>query len=61
MATITIETWLDSGANHDSTYRTSFEVDADEWAAMTDEQKDEYAKDTAWERMDWGWKIGEPL
>jgi hypothetical protein len=35
---ITIETWLDSGANHQSDYRTSFEIDADEWAAMNEKE-----------------------
>jgi len=57
MSIITIETWLDSGANHESSYKTQFEIDEDEWNAMSEEEKDNYAKDYAWERMDWGWKI----
>lgn len=52
----TIETWLDSGANSQSCYRSYFEVDADEWDAMTEDEKDEYAKEVAWDRMDWGWR-----
>ena len=54
---ITIETWVDSGANHQSSYKSSFEIESDEWAAMSDDEKDEYAKDVAWERVDWGWKV----
>lgn len=61
MSMLTIEIWLDSGANHESTYMSSFEIDEAEWVAMTDEQKDDYARDVAWDRMDWGWKVkGEP-
>ncbi len=56
MSTIKIKAWLDSGADADSKYQTEFEVDAEEWAAMTEEEKDEYAKDHAWEKMEWGWE-----
>jgi hypothetical protein len=59
MSIITIKTWLDSGANHQSSYETEFEVDRDEWWAMTEEEKDAYAKDYAWDRMYWGWVIKE--
>ena len=55
--TITIETWLDSGANHQSCYKSSFEVDAEDWASMSQEEKDDFAKEVAWDRMDWGWKV----
>ena len=54
---ITIETWLDSGANSQSCYRTEFYVDAEQWGTMSDDEKDDYAKDVAWERMEWGWKV----
>jgi len=56
MTTKTIKVWLDSGANIHSCYRAEFEVDANDWDAMSDEQKDEVAKEYAWDRMDWGWE-----
>ena len=57
MSTITIKAWLDSGANHQSAYEVEFEIDELEWNAMSEDERDEYAKDYAWERMDWGWAI----
>jgi hypothetical protein len=57
MSTIKIKAWLDSGANIHSCYRTEFEIDKAEWDAMSEEEKEEEAKDHAWGRMDWGWKI----
>jgi len=54
-ATKTIKAWLNSGANIHSCYKVEFEVDTDEWDAMSDDEKDEYAKEYAWQRMDWGW------
>ncbi len=57
MKNITIETWLDSGANSQSAYKNEFEIDKAEWDAMTEDEKDEYAKDVAWDRMDWGWRV----
>lgn len=56
---LTIEAWLDSGANHRSDYRVEFEVDEDEWNALSEEEKDEYAKEYAWGRIDWGWVVKE--
>jgi hypothetical protein len=52
----TIKCWLDSGANIHSMYETEFEVEDDEWGAMTEEQKDEVAREHAWNRMEWGWR-----
>ena len=57
MTELKIKTWLDSGANAEATYEVEFEVDADEWNAMTDDEKDEYAKEYAFERSDWGWSV----
>lgn len=57
MSNITIKAWLNSGANIHSCYETKFEIDKDEWDAMSEEDKDEYAKDYAWGRMDWGWRV----
>jgi hypothetical protein len=59
MSTIKIKAWLDSGANHDSTYWVWFEVDKDDWYRMSEEERQEYAKDHAWDRMDWGWFVEE--
>jgi hypothetical protein len=59
MSNITIEAWLDSGANEESTYWVEFEVDEAEWSAMSEEERDEYAKEYAWGRMDWGWTVKE--
>jgi hypothetical protein len=59
MSIITIKTWLDSGANHQSLYESEFEIEETEWSAMSEEERDEYAKDYAWGRMDWGWVIKE--
>lgn len=55
MSKLKIKAWLDSGANAASTYEVEFEVDADEWNAMTDDEKYEYAKEYAFERSEWGW------
>ena len=59
MSTITIKTWLDSGANAQSTYWSEFEIEEAEWSAMSEEEREQYAKDYAWDRMDWGWVIKE--
>ena len=57
MTNITIKAWLDSGANAYSTYETEFEIDEAEWSAMTEEAKNEYARECACAYMDWGWEI----
>lgn len=54
--------WLDSGANIHSKYEQVVDleddlgIDSEEWDQMTDEGKEEVMKDTAWERMDWGFE-----
>jgi hypothetical protein len=57
MSQLTIKTWLDSGANHDSTRWVEFEIEEEEWGRMTEEERDEYAKDYAWDHLDWGWVV----
>jgi hypothetical protein len=57
MSMIKIKTWLDSGANIHSCRETEFEIDEAEWCAMSEDEKDEYAKEVAWDRMDWGWDV----
>jgi hypothetical protein len=59
MSTIKIKAWLDSGANTHSCRETEFEVDEDEWSDMSDKEKDDYAKEYAWDHMDWGWVVKE--
>jgi len=56
---ITIKAWLDSGANIHSCRETEFEIDEAEWSEMTEEERDEYAKQIAWDRMHWGWVVKE--
>ena len=55
MTTLKIKAWLDSGANIHSKRTVTFEVDKEDWETMSDEEKDECAKEYAWDRMDWGW------
>ena len=57
MSMIKIKAWLDSGANIHSCRETEFEIDEAEWSAMSEDEKDEYAKEVAWDRMDWGWVV----
>lgn len=52
-----IRTWCDSGANSQSSFEDEFEIDEEEWRAMTDDEKDAYAKEVAFGRLDWGWKV----
>lgn len=59
MTTIKIDTWCDSGANAQSRYESEFEVDSEEWVSMTDDEKDAFAKEVAFDRLDWGWKLKE--
>ena len=59
MSTIKIKAWLDSGANIHSCRETEFEIDEGEWNRMSEEEKDGYAKEIAWDRMDWGWVVKE--
>ena len=59
MTTITIKVWLDSGANAYSCYKSEFEIEKAEWDALSEEDKEAYAKDYAWDRVDWGFKEEE--
>ena len=59
MTMIRIIAWLDSGANCESSYQTTFEIDKQEWLDMNEQEQEEYAKDHAWSRMDWGWIVVE--
>jgi hypothetical protein len=57
MSMIKIKAWLDSGANVHSCRWTDFEIEEAEWSAMSEDERDEYAKEVAWDRMDWGWIV----
>ena len=49
--------WLDSGANVHSAYKQEIELDMtdEEWDAMTEDEKDEYMREIAFVRSDWGY------
>lgn len=52
--------WLSSGANHASTYRTTVTLDEvgltdEDFDAMSDQDKDDFFREIAFERSDWGW------
>ncbi len=54
-----IRFWLDSGANIYSRYERTMSTEEigftdEEWDALSEDEKEEVAKDVAWERMDWG-------
>ncbi|ELY5887230.1 hypothetical protein SNN87_001302 [Cronobacter sakazakii] len=54
--------WLDSGANIHSKYEQVVDLEDDlgisdeEWEQMDDEVKNEFMKEIAWDRMDWGFE-----
>lgn len=57
MAILTVNVWLDSGANIHSCYRTSFEIDKDVYEKMSESEIEEYVREYAFERADWGWEV----
>ncbi|CAB4152676.1 hypothetical protein UFOVP607_26 [uncultured Caudovirales phage] len=57
MSNITIKAWLNSGANINSKREIEFEVDLDDWNSMDDDEKEEFARDYAFEQSDWGWEV----
>ncbi|EOV9625899.1 hypothetical protein ACN5OL_001811 [Cronobacter sakazakii] len=54
--------WLDSGANIHSKYEQVVDLEDDlgisdeEWEQMDDEGKNEFMKEIAWDRMEWGFE-----
>ncbi|EOC1313781.1 hypothetical protein ACI09C_002843 [Cronobacter turicensis] len=54
--------WLDSGANHNSSYEQEIDIEedlnitSDEWHALSEEERDEVMRDVAWDRMEWGFE-----
>lgn len=59
-----IKFWCDSGANAFSRYEgeTTLEelgVSEAEWAALTEDQRDDLMRDFALERLDWGYALAD--
>lgn len=55
-----LKVWCDSGANAFSCFKTEvpiseFGLTDEEWDGLTDDQKDKYVKDVAWQRLEWGY------
>jgi hypothetical protein len=50
--------WCDSGANAHSCREDECEIEMteEEFAAMSDEEKEEMMREYAFERLDWGWE-----
>lgn len=56
-----IKFYLDSGANIHSQYSAVYSlkdlnITEEEWDSMSEEQKEEFARDIAWQRAEWGWQ-----
>ncbi len=51
--------WLDSGANNDSCHEQTVSLDDigisdDEWAAMSEDEREQEMREIAFEASDWG-------
>jgi hypothetical protein len=44
---------------HGSQCSDEIEVDDEEWAAMSEDEREAFARDVAFERMEWGWEVCE--
>lgn len=56
-----IEVWLDSGANHASCYTQvltweDLGITEEEWDLFSEEEREETARDIAFDRSDWGYR-----
>lgn len=56
-----LKIWLDSGANIHSCYEVivtleEMNVTKEEWDEMTDEEKDDFCREIAFSRSDWGYE-----
>lgn len=52
--------WLDSGANAHSCYEQEVSLEdmgvtREQWDEWSEEYKDDYMRDFAWNRMEWGY------
>lgn len=52
--------WCDSGANHQSCRRQTVSLEDldltdEEWEAMTESERDDFMRDIALDRLDWGY------
>lgn len=52
---LTFKVWLDSGANSQSCYKDTVEVPEDEWQSLTAEEQEDYMRQIAFNRADWGY------
>lgn len=55
-----VKFWCDSGANIHSCRKETVDLEKwgisdDDWLAMTDKDKDELAREWAYERLEYGW------
>ena len=58
---MTITLWCDNNANSQSKKTwtvdlADFGVTDEEWAEMTEDEKEELLKDEVWQTFDWGWE-----
>ena len=58
--TLTFNVWLDSGANVHSRHTDTAEIDEDKWLAMTVYEQEEYMKECAFARSEWGYEQVDP-
>lgn len=58
-----IKVWCDSGANAFSCREEivdteeCFGLTDEEWNDLTEDEREDLVKDTAWERLDWGYRV----
>lgn len=55
-----LKIWLNSGANAFSTYEVivdtqEYGIEDAEWCSMSEREKEDFAKDIAFEKADWGY------
>lgn len=54
-----LKIWCDSGANHQSCREETYDIEdlgmtEAEWDAMTEDEQADFAKEIAFDRLDWG-------
>ena len=57
--TMKLKIWCDSGANHQSCREETYDIGdlgitEAEWDAMTEDEQSDFAKEIAFDRLDWG-------
>ena len=56
--TVKVQVWISTNKVGSKCEDTA-EFDREEWESMTDDEKDDLCKDTAFNNMDWGWRVIE--